>query len=130
MKRRRNAGFVVALAVLSGVVVAGAVLAEGPAVEEVDRSKVCMLEDRLQPRAGLEERYQGKTYYLCCPMCQGTFRDDPEQYSKARDPVSGARVDKATAPVVGYKDRAYFFESEASRAAFAQDPEKYVQHKQ
>jgi YHS domain-containing protein len=105
----------------------GAAMAGGPRVEDVDRSKVCMLEDQLQPRAGLEEKYEGKTYFLCCSMCEEKFRSNPERYSKARDPVSGASVDKATAPVVGYKDRAYFFESDNSRATFAQDPERYVQ---
>lgn len=28
--------------------------------------------------------YAGKTYYFCCPVCQGTFQQDPEAYLVAR----------------------------------------------
>jgi YHS domain-containing protein len=98
----------------------------GPATQEVERSKVCMLQDEVEPKAGTPYEFEGKTYYLCCPMCANTFKKEPEKYSKAHDPVSGQVVDKATAPVLGYKDKAYFFASDESRAAFAQDPERYA----
>jgi YHS domain-containing protein len=94
--------------------------------QEVERSKVCMMQDQVQAKAGIPHTYQGRTYYLCCPMCVNTFDGAPERYSKAHDPVSGQVVDKATAPVLGYRGRAYFFESEESRAAFAKDPDRYA----
>jgi len=94
--------------------------------EEVDRANVCMLEDRVQARPGLPEVYNGKIYYLCCPMCKKMFEKDPEKYSKARDPVSGELVDKATAPVLAYKGQAYFFASENNRAEFSRDPARYT----
>jgi YHS domain-containing protein len=109
----------VLLAVASGALA-------GEATQEVERSKVCMMQDQVQTKAGIPHTYEGKTYYLCCPMCVNTFDGEPERYSKAHDPVSGRVVDKATAPVLGYRGRAYFFASDESRAAFAKDPDRYA----
>ena len=110
----------------ASIVLTTAALAGDATIQEVDRSKVCMMEDQVQPRAGIPHVYQGKTYYLCCQMCVDTFESDAERYSKATDPVSGRRVDKATAPVLGYQGRAYFFESDETRAAFAKEPARYL----
>ena len=101
-------------------------LAGEATTQAVERAKVCMMQDQVQTKAGIPHTYQGKTYYLCCPMCVNTFDGAPERYSKAHDPVSGQVVDKATAPLLAYGKQAYFFESTASRAAFAKDPERYL----
>lgn len=101
-------------------------LAGEATIQEVERAKVCMTQDQVQTKAGIPHTYEGKTYYLCCPMCVNTFDGAPERYAKAHDPVSGQVVDKATAPVLGYRDRAYFFASEESRAAFTKDPDRYA----
>ena len=93
--------------------------------QDVERSKVCMMQDEVQAKAGIPHAYQGKTYYLCCPMCVNTFDSAPERYSKTHDPVTGQLVDKATAPVLDYRGRAYFFASDESRAAFAKYPDRY-----
>lgn len=43
------------------------------------RDPVCSAE--LEPKAVYGETvYQGKTYYFCCPVCQGAFNSDPELY--------------------------------------------------
>ena len=94
--------------------------------QDVERAKVCMMQDQVQTKTGIPHTYEGKTYYLCCPMCVNAFDSAPERYSKAHDPVSGQVVDKATAPVLGYGGRAYFFASEESRAAFQKDPDRYA----
>ena len=101
-------------------------LAGEATTQTVERSKVCMTQDQVQTKAGIPHAYQGKTYYLCCPMCVNAFDGAPERYSRAQDPVSGQLVDKATAPVLGYRGRAYFFASEESQAAFAKDPDRYA----
>ena len=101
----------------------GALAAEA---QEVERSKVCMMQDRVQPGPGIAHSYQGKTYYLCCPMCASTFESDPERYSKATDPVSGKQVDKATAPLLGYGGKVYFFESETTKTTFRGESERYA----
>lgn len=92
-----------------------------------DRTRVCMLQDTVQAQAGLEYEYQGKKYYLCCGGCLAAFRANAEHYSTAVDPVTGVRVDKATAPIYAYQGHAYFFASERSLAKFAQDPQRYLQ---
>jgi YHS domain-containing protein len=91
-----------------------------------DRTRVCMLQDTVQAQAGLEYEHQGKKYYLCCGGCLAAFKAGAEQYSTAVDPVTGARADKATAPIYAYQGHAYFFASEESLAKFAQDPQRYA----
>jgi YHS domain-containing protein len=91
-----------------------------------DRTRVCMLQDTIQAQAGLEYQYQGKKYYLCCGGCLAAFKAGAEQYSTAVDLVTGAKVDKATAPIYAYQGHAYFFASEESLSQFAQEPQRYV----
>ena len=91
-----------------------------------DRSRICMMQDSVQPKAGLKHEYQGKAYWLCCEMCEQSFTADPERYARAKDPVSGDLVDKATAPVFAVNGKAYFFSSEATLDRFARDPAKYL----
>ena len=123
----RVAALLALVCALGGIAVAGD--AEDPAsytgtIE--DRSKVCMIQDAVQARKGLEYAYQGKKYYLCCGGCLAGFSADPERHSHARDPVSGDLVDKAEAPVYALRGRAYFFASPANLDAFARSPEKFV----
>lgn len=113
--------------IVAGVVLAASAVRAGQdRVEEVERARVCMMQDKVQATAGIKHTYQGRTYYLCCPMCVGTFEGDPARYASARDPVSGQTVDKATAPVLGYRGQAYFFASDESRSAFRKDPDRYA----
>jgi YHS domain-containing protein len=91
-----------------------------------DRSRVCMMQDSLQPKPGLAHQYRGKTYWLCCQMCVQAFNADPERYAHARDPVSGAVVDKATAPAYAVGGKAFFFNSEKTLKSFAEDPARYL----
>lgn len=104
-----------------------AAVAESAAqTQPIERAKVCMLEDMVQTKPGIEHTVDGKTYYVCCPMCTQRMDAEPERYTRAHDPVSGKTVDKATAPLLAYKEKAYYFATEESRAAFAKDPERYV----
>src|SRR4029453_9374328 len=63
-----------------------------------DKTRICMMQDGLQPKPGIAHEYGGKTYCLCCQMCVQAFEGDPEKYAFAKDPVNGSKVDKATAP--------------------------------
>jgi YHS domain-containing protein len=127
MKRKASAVLAFVLGVMLSV--GSGVLAGEVTTQAVERAKVCMMQDQVQAKAGIPHVYQGKTYYLCCPMCVNTFDGAPERYSKTHDPVSGKVVDKATAPVLGYRGRAYFFASDKSRAAFEKDPDRYANAK-
>jgi YHS domain-containing protein len=91
-----------------------------------DRARVCMLQDTIQAQAGLAYEYQGKTYYLCCGGCLAAFKAGVAQYSTAVDPVTGAKVDKATAPIYAYRGYVYFFASEEALVRFDQDPQRHV----
>ncbi len=73
-----------------------------------DRTRVCMLQDNVQAQAGLEYEYQGKKYSLCCGGCLAAFKANAEQYSTGMDSVTGAKVDKALAPIYAYRGHAYF----------------------
>lgn len=54
-------------------------------------------------------------------------RHTTQEYSPtARDPVTGKKVDVAHAITANFEGRTYFFESEASRTVFKQDPARYV----
>jgi YHS domain-containing protein len=90
-----------------------------------DRSRICMMQDSMQPKAGLAHDYAGKTYWLCCQMCEQSFNADPERFAHARDPVNGAVVDKATAPVYAVNGKAFYFSSEKTLDTFAKNPSGY-----
>lgn len=91
-----------------------------------DKSRVCMIQDMVMAKPGIPVQHGGKTYYGCCPMCSGKIAEEPARHTTASDPVSGSVVDKADAHVFSLGGRAYYFESEASRARFAGDPWKYA----
>jgi signal transduction histidine kinase/YHS domain-containing protein len=46
---------------------------------ETVRDPVCHAD--IHPHQAYDSlNYEGKTYYFCCPVCQGTFQRDPETY--------------------------------------------------
>ena len=122
----RKSATVQAFALGVSLAIGTGALAGDATVQEVDRARVCMMQDRVQPAPGLAHTYDGKTYYLCCPMCVSTFDGDPRRYSRASDPVSGKEVDKATAPLLEYQGHVYFFDSETTKAAFAGAPGRFA----
>jgi len=83
-----------------------------------DRSKVCMVNDQFMGKPQIPTDVAGKRYYGCCAMCKEKLEKN-ESARSATDPVSGARVDKATA-VIGRdaNGKVYYFESEASLRRF------------
>lgn len=91
-----------------------------------DKTRICMMQDSLQPKPGLAHRYDGKTYFLCCEMCVQAFQGDPDRYAFAKDPVNGRKVDKATAPAYAVGGRAFYFSSEETLETFAKNPAKYL----
>ena len=92
-----------------------------------DKTRICMMQDSLQPKPGLAHEYAGKTYWLCCNMCVQAFEGDPEKYAFAKDPVNGSKVDKAIAPAYAVGGRAFYFSSEDTLKTFAKNPARYLQ---
>lgn len=74
------------LALFGLVALATAAVAEEFKVQEVERARVCMMQDEVEPKAGTPFEYEGKTYYTCCPMCADSITKEPERYTKAKDP--------------------------------------------
>ena len=91
-----------------------------------DRRYVCMMQDALQVKPGTPIEHEGKTYYGCCAMCAEKLAAHPQRYTKATDPVTSARVDKASAFIYALQGNAFYFETEASRKRFAKDPARYL----
>lgn len=94
--------------------------------QEVDRARVCMVEDRVRSEAGLSVVFENQTYFVNCPRCVERFQRDPERHRFALDPVTRTMVDKASAPVLAYRAQAFYFATEESRAAFRRQPLSYV----
>jgi YHS domain-containing protein len=45
----------------------------------MDRDPVCG--KKMNPnKAHITIQYNGMKYYLCCPLCQAEFENDPEKY--------------------------------------------------
>jgi YHS domain-containing protein len=59
-------------------------------------SQVCMVNDRFMSVEQIPVEVEGKTYYGCCAMCKERLARD-KAAREAKDPVSGATVDKAKA---------------------------------
>lgn len=111
-------GMAVILAAGAGRAWAAAPAVAVPAVAVPERTRVCMVQDTVMAVPAIPLARDGKTYYGCCEMCQGKIAADPERYTKARDPVSGAVVDKATAALLSVDGRVLYFESEGTRASY------------
>jgi YHS domain-containing protein len=93
----------------------------------VDKKEyVCMMQDMVLGKPGIPLQFEGKTYYGCCEMCKEKIKNEPQKYTKAIDPVSRKSVDKASSFIYGLEGSAYYFETEASRKAFAANPQKYL----
>lgn len=99
-----------------------AALAEGlgSAVHIPERSRVCMMQDTVMAVPAIPLASGGKTYYGCCEMCKAKIAAEPVRYTLARDPVSGAVVDKATAALLSVDGQVLYFESEATRGRFVE----------
>ena len=97
--------------------------ASGPVVKP---EMVCMMQDMVLTKPGIAIQHEGKTYYGCCQMCKEKIASDPEKYTKAKDPVSGKTVDKATAVIYGLDGSAFYFESKSTMKQFAANPKKYA----
>lgn len=100
---------------MAGVSVAAETL---PGVSVPERTRVCMMQDTLMAVPAIPLASNGKTYYGCCEMCKAKIAAEPERYKLARDPVSGATVDKATAVLLSVDGRVLYFESDKSRDQF------------
>ncbi|WP_325145321.1 TRASH domain-containing protein [Oligoflexus sp.] len=86
--------------------------------QKVDNKKVCMVTDMVFPRDQIPVQVGSKTYYGCCENCKATLGKD-ETVRYAVDPVSGKKVDKATAVIgAGPDGSVAYFENDANLEKF------------
>ena len=64
-----------------------------------DVSQVCMVNNQFMGKPQIPIAVEGRTYYGCCAMCKDRLGNDPAART-AQDPVTGEKVDKATAVII------------------------------
>ncbi|MEQ9620127.1 MAG: hypothetical protein RIG61_13280 [Deltaproteobacteria bacterium] len=80
-------------------------------INRVEPQYVCMVNNQTFAKEQIPVVIDEKTYYGCCEMCEGRLKADPES-RHATDPVSGNKVDKATAIIGAAPDgKVYYFEN-------------------
>jgi len=83
-----------------------------PTLKRVETKKVCMVNNTVFEKDQIPVAVQGKTYYGCCEMCKERLSKDAAART-AVDPVTGKKVDKATAVIAAQADgTVLYFESE------------------
>lgn len=98
-----------------------AVASSPGALQSVERRFVCMVNDAVFEREQIPVEVDGKTYYGCCPMCKERLSTDSGART-AVDPVSGNKVDKATAVIAARPDgTVLYFESEETLARYGME---------
>lgn len=81
-------------------------------------SKVCMVNNQYMDTEQIPVSVGDKTYFGCCAMCKEKL-EKSDAARTAIDPVSGARVDKATAVIArDVSNKVYYFESEQTMRRF------------
>ena len=87
-------------------------------ISPIEPQYVCMINDQSFNKEQIPVEIEGKTYYGCCPMCEGKLKTDPESRT-AIDPVSGITVDKASAVIGKQPDgKVFYFESRENMEEF------------
>lgn len=90
----------------------------------VESKMVCMINEHAMGKEQIPVEVEGRTYYGCCDMCKKALANDASKRA-AVDPVSGKKVDKATAVIASQQDgRVFYFENEKTLAKYNQQFEK------
>jgi YHS domain-containing protein len=92
---------------------------KAPVTRVADVKQVCMVNNHFMGKDQIPVKVGEKTYYGCCEMCKQKLASDASSRS-AVDPVSGAKVDKATAVIGAQADGSVlYFENEANLKKYA-----------
>lgn len=81
------------------------------ALKHVESKYVCMMNNSLFDKVQIPVEVDGKTYYGCCAGCKAKLQTD-SSIRIAKDPISGAEVDKASAVIgVDGSGKVFYFEN-------------------
>lgn len=95
-----------------------------PILKKVDTPEVCMITNKHMGKAQIAVPIGKKVYYGCCEMCVGTLNKDVKS-RYAIDPLTGKKVDKATAVIGAKKDGAVmYFENQKNFDAYLKKSKK------
>jgi YHS domain-containing protein len=121
MPRSKMSPILLALAAVALLVTGLAFAGDGPTtpvLKKVETKKVCMVNNQVFDKDQIPIQVSGKTYYGCCEMCKERLAKDAEART-AVDPVTGKKVDKATAVIAALPDgKVLYFESETTLAQY------------
>ena len=108
-----------ALVLVAGLASAAYAAGEtSPVLKRVEAKKVCMINNQVFEKDQIPVPVNGKTYYGCCEMCKERLAKDAEARTGV-DPVTGKKVDKATAVIAAQTDGSVlYFESEETLAKY------------
>jgi len=91
---------------------------------KVEPKTVCMMNEQAMGKEQIAVEVDGRMYFGCCEMCKKALAENAEKRS-AIDPVSGKKVDKATAVIAAQENgRVFYFENDANLAKYNQQFEK------
>lgn len=118
---KRSLGLVLTISSFSLLLVAAAA-PTGERVKQVIPNQVCMINKKHFKRTQMPVTVEGLTYYVCCEDCKTQLLTDPSARVDV-DPVSGNKVDKASAFIGADKEgNVYFFESGQNLQKFRVPP--------
>lgn len=87
-------------------------------LKRVEAKQVCMINEQAMGKDQIPVKVGGKTYFGCCEMCKKALTTDASKRS-ATDPVSGKKIDKATAVIAAGPDgKVFYFENERNLAKY------------
>jgi YHS domain-containing protein len=116
---KRSLGLVLTVSLLSLLLVAAV---PNERVKQVIPNRVCMINKTLFKTTQTPVIVDGRTYYVCCDPCKAQLLEDPSARVDV-DPVSGNKVDKASAFVgVDKAGNVYFFENSKNLHQFRVPP--------
>ena len=119
VKRSRQIKYTIFAALVAAIFFSSYVYAgEFPLVKKVDSPDVCMITNKYMASPQIAVPIGKKVYYGCCEMCVGTLNKDVKSHYSI-DPVTGNRVDKATAVIGAREDGAVlYFENQKNFDAY------------
>ncbi len=95
-----------------------------PILKKVATPEVCMITNKHMGKAQIAVPIKEKVYYGCCEMCVGTLNKDVKS-RYALDPLTGKKVDKATAVIGAKEDGAVmYFENQKNFDAYLKKNKK------
>ncbi|WP_166922154.1 hypothetical protein [Flavobacterium poyangense] len=90
--------------------------------QHVPNDEVCMVNNKHMGKKQIEVPFDGKMYYGCCNMCVERIPSD-ETVRNATDPLTGQKIDKASAYIVSLNEEGNvaYFESQENFQKFIKE---------